>query len=105
MVGVVHAFAIGRHYIIPTLILTVAVLLGNLTAYAFSGRIWAKLMIFWLYFLLMCHGFFALFWSQKYREILGQAFEPTCIVVVLLLAFFLVKYKKGNDLLLFPKFV
>ena len=99
LLGVVQTFVIGQHFIIPTIILMFAILLGNITAYAFVGKLWAKLVIFWLYVVLTNHGFFALFWAKKYRELLGQAFEPTCIVVVLVLAFLLFKYKRSNQLL------
>jgi len=99
LLGVVQTFVIGQHFIIPTIILTFAILFGNITAYAFSGKLWAKLVIFWLYVILTCHGFFALFWAKKYREILGQGFEPTCVIFVLVLAFLLFKYKRSNQLL------
>jgi len=44
------------------------------------------------------HGFFALFWAKKYREILGGAFEPTFVVLVAVLALFCYQYATRNKL-------
>jgi hypothetical protein len=98
LAGVIYTFVVGRHFIIPTIILSFAVLFANLSFYAFKGRLWAKLLTFWLYLLLSCHLFFALFWAQKYRQVLQQAFEPACIIALLLLVFLLVKYQRSNHL-------
>jgi hypothetical protein len=95
-VAVVQTFVIGRHYIIPSAILTVAVLLGNVAFYGFRDRIWAKVVLFWCGFLGTAHFFMALFFSKKYRELLGGAFEPVCVVVVLLLAFLTWQYARQN---------
>jgi len=99
LLGVVQTFIIGQHFIIPTIILMLAILLGNITAYAFVGKLWAKLVVFWLYVILSCHGFFALFWAKKYREVLGDAFEPVCVLLVVVLVFLVLKYKRSNQLL------
>jgi len=98
LTGVIYTFLIGRHFIIPTIILSFAVLFANLSVFGFKGRLWAKLINFWLYFILTCHLFFALFWAKKYREVLQQAFEPACIITLLLLAFLLVRYQRSNHL-------
>lgn len=99
LLGVVQTFIIGQHFIIPTIILMLAILLGNITAYAFVGKLWAKLVVFWLYVILSFHGFFALFWAKKYRELLGDAFEPVCVLLVVVLVFLVLKYKRSNQLL------
>lgn len=99
LLGVAQTFIIGQHFIIPTIILMLAILLGNITAYAFVGKLWAKLVVFWLYVILTCHGFFALFWAKKYREVLGDAFEPVCVLLVVVLVFLVLKYKRSNQLL------
>jgi len=99
LLGVVHTFIIGQHFIIPTVILMFAILLGNITAYAFTGKLWAKLVVFWLYVILSFHGFFALFWAKKYREVLGDAFESVCVLLVVVLVFLVLKYKRSNQLL------
>lgn len=97
-VAVLQSFIIGRHYIIPTAILCLAVLFGNLARYGFQGQRWAKHILFWLGSILTLHFFFALFWSKRYREWLGDAFEPVCGVLVLLLAFLVFQYAKKNEL-------
>lgn len=98
ILGVIQTFVIGRHFIIPTAILTLSILLGNLTAYAFMGRLWAKRVIFWLYLIFTSHLFFALFWAKKYREILEQAFIPSFLITFLLFVFLLVQYNRKNQL-------
>jgi len=63
-----------------------------------QGQRWAKYFLFWGAFLLMMHGFFALFWAKKYREILGGAFEPTFVVLVVVLALLCYQYFTRNKL-------
>ena len=103
LLAVIQTFVIGRHFIIPTVILTLSILLGNLSAYAFIGKLWAKRTIFWLYFIFTSHLFFALFWAKKYREILDQAFIPAFSITFLLFAFLLIRYTKSNNLFAFSK--
>jgi hypothetical protein len=98
LLGVLQTFLIGRHYIIPTVILAAAVLLGNVAWYGFQNRPWAKYLLFWSGVLLTAHFFFALFWAKKYRELLGGAFEPVCVVVVVALAFVTLQYARRNHL-------
>ena len=74
--GVLQSFIIGKHYVIPTMQLTLAVLFGNLARFGFRDERWAKHVLFWFAFLVTCHTFFALFWAAKPREILGSAFLP-----------------------------
>ncbi|WP_158972655.1 hypothetical protein [Paraglaciecola sp. L3A3] len=96
--GVLQTFIIGKHFIIPTMILVIAVLFGNLAWYGFQQQKWAKLVNFWLAVILTSHCFFALFWAKKYREILGDAFEPTAIVITLLLLALTWLYASKNQL-------
>ena len=98
LLGVLQTFVIGRHFIIPTAILTVAVVLGNIAWWGFQDRRWAKYLLFWSGALATAHFFFALFWAKKYRELLGSAFEPVCVVVVLVLAFVTWQYARRNRL-------
>ena len=98
LLGVLQTFIIGKHFLIPTIILSTVLLFGNLAWWGLQGQKWAKYFLFWSAFLLTMHGFFALFWAKKYREILGSAFEPTFIVLVLVLAFLLVQYARRNKL-------
>lgn len=98
LLGVLQTFVIGRHFIIPTIILSAAVLLGNLAWQGFQGRAWAKHVLFWCGFVFTCHVFFALFWAQKYRELLGDAFLPTGGIVALVFAYLVVQYARRNQL-------
>ncbi|MDZ7671012.1 MAG: hypothetical protein U5Q16_16905 [Gammaproteobacteria bacterium] len=96
--GVLQTFIIGRHFIIPTAIAALAVLTGNLSWYGFRDHAWAKYVLFWAGVLVTAHGFFALFWAKKYRELLGGAFEPVCAVLTLVLAFLVIQYARRNRL-------
>lgn len=96
LIAVLQTFIIGKHYIIPTAILCLTVLIGNLAWYGLKNAAWAKRINFWCGFLLTNHAFFALFWSKKYRELLGGAFEPVCVVVTLVLAIVTFLYFKHN---------
>jgi hypothetical protein len=96
--AVLHSFVIGRHYIIPSLILVVAVVLGNIAWYGLQGHRWAKILMFWSALLFTCHAFFALFWSKAYREVLGSAFEWVCGVTVILFVYLLLQYVRQNQL-------
>jgi len=96
--GVLQTFIIGRHFIIPTAIAALGVITGNLSWYGFRDQAWAKYLLFWGAVLVTAHGFFALFWAKKYRELLGAAFEPVCAVLTLGLAFLVIQYARRNRL-------
>lgn len=96
--AVLHTFIIGRHFIIPTMILTVAILLGNLARYGYRDQRWAKHVLFWFGLILSCHAFFALFWARAYRSILGSSFEVVCAAIVLIMAFLVWHYARRNRL-------
>ena len=98
VLGVLQTFIIGKHFIIPTIILTVTVLVGNIAWYGFQQKIWAKYVLFWFGSLTTAHCFFALFWAKKYRTLLGDAFEPICVVLILLLGFLSYQYARENAL-------
>ncbi len=85
LAGVLQTFIIGKHFIIPTVLLVITILLSNLAWYGFKQVKWAQHLNFWFGFILTCHCFFALFWAKKYRDVLGNAFEPVAVVVTLLL--------------------
>ena len=76
--GVLQSFIIGRHFVIPTLILLIAVLFGNLARFGFGGQRWAKHLLFWIFALLVCHAIFALVWAGDARpgQLFGRAFYP-----------------------------
>ena len=98
LLGVLQTFLIGKHFLIPTIIFCVVLLFGNFAWWGFVGQRWAKYFLFWSTLLLTSHGFFALFWAKKYREILGEAFEPTFIVLVVVLSYLIYEYAKRNRL-------
>ena len=98
VLATLQSFIIGRHYIIPTEILAATLLVGNIAWYGLQDRPWAKYVLFWFGTLLTCHAFFALFFSKAYPKILGAAFEPVCVVVVLVFGFLVVQYARRNAL-------
>jgi Zn-dependent protease with chaperone function len=98
VVAVLQTFVLGRHYIIPTGILAFAVLCGNLAWWGFKDQLWAKYTLFWIGFLFTCHAFFALFFSVRYRELLGDAFEVVCGITVAVSAFLVIQYARRNRL-------
>lgn len=97
--GVLQTFIIGRHFVIPTIILVLAVLFGNLARSGGNGERWAKQVLFWVFFIATCHAFFALFWAVTPREILGDAFLFVYGGVFLTLSFLTWQYAKNNELL------
>lgn len=96
--AVVQTFVIGQHYIIPTMLLVLAVFTGNLALYGFQDHRWAKVVNFWIGVVLSGHFLFALFWSKRYREILGGSFEVVTGGVFVLLAVLTVLYARRNRL-------
>ena len=98
VLATLQTFVIGQHYIIPTGILTVTVLLGSLARYGLAGQRWAKEILFWCGFLFSAHMFFAIFFSKRYPEVLGAAFLPVTIGTFLLFAFLSYRYARGNNL-------
>lgn len=97
-IGVVQTFVFGRHYLIPTMILVVAVLFGNLAKYGYRDQHWAKMVLYWIGVILNFHVLFALFWSVKYRSILGDAFEYVFAPLTVIIAVLLWQYAKQNEL-------
>ena len=96
--GVLQTFIIGKHFVIPTMILFLAILFGNLARFAIQDRIWAKHLLFWIFFIATCHAFFALFWAKTPREILGDAFIYVYGADFVLLGFLCWQYAKKNAL-------
>lgn len=100
IVAVLHQFIVGKHFIIPTLILVLPLLTGNVARHGYRDRAWAKHVAFWIGVLLTAHWFFAIFWAQTLRRLLGDAFEPLAIAITLLLAFLTFQYRRRNALAL-----
>lgn len=96
--GVLYTFAVGKHYIIPTIILAESVLLLNLAYFGFENKPWAKYLLFWLFTLISCHTFFALFVAQMPREALGELFLPVYGVVCISSGLLSFQYARVNGL-------
>lgn len=95
---VLQTFLIGKHYIIPTMVLFWAVLFGNLARYGLRDYSWAKQILFWIFLIFACHTLFALFFSVRYRELLGDAFVYVCGAVFIVSAILVFDYAKRNAL-------
>jgi len=98
LLGVLQTFIIGRHFVIPTIILVLAVFFGNLARFGFKGQRWAKHTLFWIFAIAACHAFFALFWAKTPREILGDAFVYAYGADFLILTFLSWQYARKNEL-------
>jgi len=97
--GVLQTFIIGKHFVIPTMVLALAVLFGNLARSGMRGDRLAKQIIFWIFFVATCHAFFALFWAATPREILGAAFLYVYGAAFVVLGFLSWQYAARNELL------
>ena len=98
VLGVLQSFIIGKHYVIPTMILTMAVLFGNLARCGYQDQRWAKHVLFWIAALITSHLFFALFWAAKPRQILGDAFLPVYGLLFVVFGFLSWQYARRNSL-------
>ena len=98
LLGVFQTFIIGKHFVIPTMILFMAILFGNFARFASAGQAWAKHVLFWIFFLATCHLFFALFWAATPREILGGAFLYVYGVLFVVFGFLSWQYASRNAL-------
>lgn len=99
LLGVLQTFIIGKHYVIPTAILFLAVLFGNLARFGYRDEPWAKHMLFWIAVMICVHTFFALFWAARPREIFGDVFLPVYGIVCVVFGFLAWQYQKKNELL------
>lgn len=98
LAGVLQTFIIGKHYVIPTMILFLAVLFGNLARNGYRGQAWAKHVLFWIFFVLTFHLFFALFFAARPREILGSAFMPVYGALFVVFGLLVFQYGRRNEL-------
>ena len=99
LLGVIQTFIIGQHFVIPTMLLVLVVLFGNLAGSSMRGERWAKHILFWIFFIATCHAFFALFWAKTPREMLGDAFLFVYGAAFIMLGFLTWQYAKKNDIL------
>jgi hypothetical protein len=98
LLGVLQTFIVGQHFVIPTLILILAVIFANLAAFGLRGERWAKHILFWIFSVAACHAFFALFWAKTPREMLGDAFLYVYGAAFVILALLSWQYAKKNKL-------
>jgi len=98
--GVFQTFIIGKHFVIPTMVLLLAIFFANLARFGLQGQRWAKHMLFWIFVLAACHAFFALFWAADARpgKFLGDAFYPVYGGLFAVLSFLCWKYAQRNEL-------
>ena len=99
LLGVIQTFIIGQHFVIPTMLLVLVVLFGNLAGSSMRGERWAKHILFWIFFIATCHAFFALFWAKTPREMLGDVFLFVYGAAFIMLGFLTWQYAKRNDIL------
>lgn len=100
LLGVAQTFVIGQHFVIPTMILLLVFLFGNLARYGYRNQRWAKQLLFWLFTLLVCHALFALVWAGDFRpgELFGKAFYPLYGGFALIVGGLCVDYARRNSL-------
>ena len=98
--GVLQTFIIGKHFVIPTMVLLITIIFGNLARSGLRGDRWAKHILFWLFLLVSAHTFFALFWAGPARPgaFFGAAFYPLYGGVCLIFAFLCWQYARKNAL-------
>jgi hypothetical protein len=99
LLGVIQTFIIGKHFVIPTMVLVLVVVFGNLAGSSMRGERWAKHVLFWIFFIAACHAFFALFWAQTPREMLGDAFLFVYGGAFIILSFLSWQYALKNNIL------
>jgi glucan phosphoethanolaminetransferase (alkaline phosphatase superfamily) len=99
LLGVIQTFIIGKHFVIPTMVLVLVVVFGNLAGSSMRGERWAKHVLFWIFFIAACHAFFALFWAQTPREMLGDAFLFVYGGAFIILGFLSWQYALKNNIL------
>jgi hypothetical protein len=102
--AVLYNFVVGKHFVIPTMFLFLAVIFGNLARFGVRGERWAKHILFWLFAIMVCHAFFALFWAKEARPgaLFGAAFYPLYGGFFLLVGFLCWSYAKKNALFRTP---
>lgn len=101
LLGVFQTFIIGKHFVIPTMVMFLAIFFGNLARSGLRGERWAQQLLFWMFFLATCHTFFALFWAADARpgQALGAAFYPAYGSFFVVVGFLSWQYARKNRLL------
>ncbi len=99
--GVLQAFVIGKHFVIPTMILLLAFYFGNLARAGLNGERWAKHLLLWTFLLAVFHTFFALFWAADARPgaLFGAAFYPVYGGFFVIVGGLCINYAKRHSLI------
>lgn len=99
--AVLQTFIIGKHFVIPTVILLLVFVLANLARFGYQDQRWAKHILFWLFLLMVFHAMFALTWAADFRpgQIFGKAFYPLYGGFALTVGGLCGAYAKRNGLL------
>ena len=100
LLGVLQTFIIGKHFVIPTMVLLLALYFGNLARFGLRGERWAKHLLFWTFALMVAHTFFALFWAAEARPgaFFGAGFYPLYGGFTVIVGALSVLYAKRNGL-------
>ena len=98
LAGVLQTFIIGKHFVIPTMLLAATIVFANLARFGYRDNPFAKNVLFWFGVLVTCHAFFALFWAKTPRELLGGAFLPVYGGIFVVFALLTWQYAKRNKL-------
>ena len=98
--GVLQTFIIGKHFVIPTMVLLLVIFFGNLARFGMKGERWAKHLLLWIFLLMACHAFFALFWAADARpgQAFGAAFYPVYGGFLVIVGGLCASYSKRNEL-------
>ncbi len=99
--AVVYNFVIGKHFVIPTMILILVFYFGNLARAGANGERLAKHLLFWTFLLSVFHTFFALFWAGEARPgaLFGAAFYPFYGGWTVIVGYLCINYAKRHSLL------
>jgi len=98
--AVLQTFVIGKHFVIPTMILLLAFFFGNLARFGFHNQRWAKHLLFWVFSLIVFHALFALVWAGEARpgQFFGAAFYPVYGGFAVLVGWLCALYARRNRL-------
>ena len=99
--AVLWNFIIGKHFVIPTMILLLVFYFGNLARAGVHGQGWAKHLLFWTFLLSVCHTFFALFWAGDARPgaLFGAWFYPVYGGITVIVGYLCLNYAQRHRLL------
>ncbi len=89
-----------RHFIIPTRILAIGVVIANVIYYSLKGHKWAKICLFWTGCLAEFLGFLSLFNSPTLAKTYYGSIWAGIIVAVLIpiFGYLLYSYQKSHEL-------